>query len=161
MANVILMCGKLCSGKSTYARVLASRGNAVILSVDEIMLALFGTDAGEMHDVYVGRLRAHLYDKAVEIVRGGVDVILDIGLWTRRQREEARAFFGERGVPCAIHYIEIADDEWQRRIELRNAAIARGEVSAYPVDDGLMRKFAAMFEPPQDGEPGIVRIESK
>ena len=159
MANVILMCGKLCSGKSTYARALASRGNAVILSVDEIMLALFGTDAGEMHDVYVERLRAYLYDKAVEIVRGGFDVILDLGLWKRQQRDEARAFFGERGIACEIRYIEIEDDEWRRCIELRNAAIARGEVSAYPVDDGLMRKFAAMFEPPQDGEPGIVYIK--
>lgn len=158
MASVIIMCGRICSGKSTHARALAARGNAVILSVDEIMLALFGADVGAMHDTYVERLEAYLYEKSVEIVRGGVDVILDIGLWTRRERDEARAYYARRGIPMRIHAIAIGEDEWRRRIQRRNADIARGEVSAYPVDDGLARKFAAIFEPPGADEPGIVWI---
>ena len=41
MAEVIMMCGRICSGKSTYAKRLSREKNAVILSVDEITLALF------------------------------------------------------------------------------------------------------------------------
>lgn len=41
-AKVILICGKRCSGKSTYAERLRDKNNAVILSVDEIMLGVFG-----------------------------------------------------------------------------------------------------------------------
>lgn len=42
MAKVILICGKICSGKSTYAEQLRVQNNAVVLSTDEITLALFG-----------------------------------------------------------------------------------------------------------------------
>ena len=37
MSKVILICGKICSGKSTYAEWLRVQNNAVLLSIDEIM----------------------------------------------------------------------------------------------------------------------------
>ena len=40
MARVFLVCGKLCSGKSICAETLKKEHKAVILSVDEITLAL-------------------------------------------------------------------------------------------------------------------------
>ena len=40
MAKVFIMCGKLCSGKSTYANRIRQTHKAVILSIDEIMLTL-------------------------------------------------------------------------------------------------------------------------
>lgn len=63
MAKVFLICGRICSGKSTYAKKLAEAQNAVILSADEIMLAVFGQDSGQKHDVYVKRVRTYLYQK--------------------------------------------------------------------------------------------------
>ena len=42
MAKVIMMCGRICCGKSTYARRLRTEINAAVLSIDEIMLAVFG-----------------------------------------------------------------------------------------------------------------------
>ena len=36
MAYAILICGKICSGKSTYARALSEKEHAVILSADEM-----------------------------------------------------------------------------------------------------------------------------
>ena len=56
--KVIMTCGKICSGKSTYARKLRDEYKAVILSVDEITLALFGQDAGGKLDGYVEKLKA-------------------------------------------------------------------------------------------------------
>lgn len=54
--KVYLMCGKICSGKSTHAAALRIQHHAAVLSVDEITLALFGTDAGdEKIDVRVGQ----------------------------------------------------------------------------------------------------------
>lgn len=51
MAKVIMVCGKICSGKSTYAECLRKKNNAVLLSIDEIMLAMFGQHVGEMYGV--------------------------------------------------------------------------------------------------------------
>ena len=41
MSKVIMTCGMICCGKSTYAKKLQAEQNAVILSVDDITLTLF------------------------------------------------------------------------------------------------------------------------
>ena len=94
MPKVMMMCGKLCSGKTTYAKNLRKAGKAVILSVDEIMLALFDQHAGEKHDDYVARIKGYLYQKSLEIIDSGIDVILDFGFWTKEERVCARSFYG-------------------------------------------------------------------
>ena len=90
MAEVLLICGKICSGKSYLARQLAAEKNAVILSVDEITRSLFPEGLGDRHDVLAARVRAYLLKKAGEIAACGTDVILDWGFWTRSMRQEAR-----------------------------------------------------------------------
>ena len=152
MADVIMTCGKICSGKSTYAQKLRVERNAVILSVDEITLALFPEGAGEMLDTYVERAEELLYRKTLEIIVTGTNVILDWGFWTRAEREYARNFFGENGIHCELHYLKISDELWQERIEKRNGLIAEGKVSAYYVDRGLAEKFAGIFEEPDENE---------
>ena len=154
--KVYLMCGKICSGKSTHARELRKEHRAVVLSVDEITLALFGQDAGEKHDDYVARAEAYLYRKSLEIVESGISVILDWGFWTKEERDYARQFYGSRNIPYEFHYIDVDDADWHRRLEKRNAAITRGELDAYYVDDGLAAKFAAIFEKPEPGEIEII-----
>ena len=44
MGKVILICGKIGSGKTTYANKLAKEINAVIFSHDDIILPLFGPE---------------------------------------------------------------------------------------------------------------------
>ena len=155
MAKVYLMCGKLCSGKSTHAAALRRSEHAVVLSVDEIPLALFGQGAGDMHDTYVARAETYLYRKSAEIIEAGIDVILDWGFWTRRERDEARAYYGGLGIPCEFHYIDIGDDEWHRRLNRRNEDVLAGRTEAYYVDDGLAAKFASIFEKPDPGEIAV------
>ena len=152
MAKVILICGKLCSGKSTYAEKLRAESPAVLLSIDEIMLALFGLYAGEKHDEYAERTKQLLYEKSVEIVEAGMDVILDWGFWRRDERAAAKAFYGLRNIPCELRYLDVCDDVWKERIEKRNLAISAGRVIAYPVDEHLAAKFASRFEAPDKQE---------
>jgi len=158
MARIIMLCGRLCSGKTTYSAKLKNSSGAVILSVDELMIALLGRETGEMHDEYVRRAEDYLFSKAAEIASAGVDVILDQGFWTRLSREKARGYFSSRGIPCELHYIRITDDEWERRISKRNAEVAAGRSDAYFVDDGLREKFRSLFEEPDESEI-TVRIE--
>ncbi len=156
MAKVIMTCGRICSGKTTCAARLRREMGAVVLSVDEITLALFGQDAGEMHDTYVERAEKYLYEKSLEIVGAGIDVILDWGFWTKRERDEAREFYRSRGIAYEFRYISITDEEWNRRLEKRNAAVTAGETSAYYVDEGLAEKFRAIFEAPSADENDVI-----
>ncbi len=155
MAKVFMTCGKICVGKSTYAKALKEKHNAVILSVDEITLALFGQDAGENHDLYVGRAEKFLYEKSVELISAGINVVLDWGFWQKNERDFARDFYKNKGIECEIHYIEISDEEWKRRLEKRNKAVLSGECDAYYVDEGLAKKFEGLFEKPEKWEADL------
>ncbi|MCM1246535.1 MAG: ATP-binding protein, partial [Roseburia sp.] len=110
MAKVFLICGKICCGKSTYAKYLCEKNNAVLLSVDEIMLAVFGLYTGDKHDEYTEKVQKYLFQKSVEIIKGGVNVILDWGFWSRCKRSAAREFYTVRNIECEFHYID-PDDE--------------------------------------------------
>ena len=153
MACVIMTCGKICCGKSTYARKLRAERNAVILSIDEMTLSLFPEGAGEMHDVYALRAERYLLELSLQVLDTGADVILDWGLWTREQRERLRRFYRERGVKSEIHYLRIPRAEWERRIRQRNS---RQDGSAYFVDEGLIRKGEGLFEEPAPEEADAV-----
>ena len=139
MAKVILTCGKLGCGKTTYAKRLCAERGAVLLSADELMLALFGQDAGEKHDEYLEKVKAWLLDKSLEVVSLGLDAVLDWGLWTRAERDAVRAFYAAHAVPCEIHYLELGEAVRQQRIHERNRAVLSGS-SGLPLVRSLMTR---------------------
>ena len=152
MAKVFMLCGKIASGKSHYAEMLCRQENAVMLSVDELVLSILGSDLGEKHDEITARVQAYLFEKSVEVVHAGANVLLDWGFWTREKRSAARKFYEDRGIVCEFHYIDVPDDVWRRNIEKRNQAVLAGECSAYFVDEGLMKKLESLFETPSKEE---------
>lgn len=152
MAKVILICGKICCGKSTYAEQLCVGDNAVLLSVDEIMLALFGLYAGDRHDEYAAKTKKYLLDKAVEIVESGISVILDWGFWTKDERTSVKEFYTAKKIAHEFHYLDISDETWKARLNERNHAVSAGEVNAYIVDENLSAKFDGIFQMPDREE---------
>lgn len=152
MAKVILICGKICSGKTTYAHHLRRMRRAALLSMDEVMLSLLGQHTGDMHDTYAARTEEYLLHKALELLESDVDVILDWGFWRREKRVALREFFTSRGISCEFHGIDIDDQTWHARLAKRNAAVEAGEVQAYYVDDNLAAKFASRYEAPSEDE---------
>ena len=154
-AKVILICGKICSGKSFYAESLRKERGAVILSVDEITLSLFGQHIGEKHDEICERTQKYLFEKSIEIVEVGTEVILDWGFWQREDREYAREFYKSRGVSCEFHYVYVSDKVWKKNLSERNAAVSAGKTAAYFVDGSLAAKFERMFEVPDKSEMDV------
>jgi len=160
MAKVVMICGRLCCGKTSYARKLVEKGGAALLSIDEIMLMMFGQHCGDMHETYAARTEKYLLDKAVELVSGGTDVVLDWGFWKAEQRRRVKEFFSAKGISCEMHYIDTCSEEIRRRITKRNAAVLAGEENAYYVDGNLDRKAAALFEQPEDREIDLYYSEN-
>ncbi len=152
MAKVFLICGKICCGKSTYAKRLCTENKAVLLSVDEIMLAVFGLYAGDKHDEYTEKIQKYLLEKSVEIIRGGINVVLDWGFWSKAKRSAAREFYTLRDIECEFCYLDVSDEVWNERIAHRNQLVLKGEDVAYIIDQNLAEKFAGLFEPPSESE---------
>lgn len=150
--KVILLCGKIACGKSFYALMLKKQRRAVILSCDEIMLCLFGSDAGEKHDDYARRTQKYLFDKSLEIIESGCDVILDWGFWQKNDRDFARKFYKSRNIACELHYIDTNDALWKSNIKKRNDEVLQGKTKAYYMDDGLAKKLDSLFEIPDKSE---------
>lgn len=147
--KAILLCGKIGSGKSTYAEKLRKQCHAVVLSCDEITLALFGNDVGEKHDDFVERTQNYLFEKSLAILEIGVSVILEWGFWLKEERDAARAFYESRGIAYEFHYVAVSEQQWKRNLAGRNQAVVEGKTSAYFVDEGLAEKMSAMFEVPE------------
>ena len=155
MAKAIVVCGKICSGKTTYAKKLRCEHHAVLLSCDEITLALFPQQIGDQHDSIVEKTQNYLFRKSLDILECDINVILDWGFWMKQERDEAREFYCSRGVECEFHYVDVSDEIWQKNLDKRNRAILDGTVSAYYVDEGLARKFDSIFEMPVKEEIDI------
>ncbi|MBR3869076.1 MAG: ATP-binding protein [Clostridia bacterium] len=156
MAKVILICGKICCGKTTYAKKLCTQNNAVLLSVDEITLALFGQHCGDKHDECVERTEKYLFNKSMEFINKDINVVLDWGFWTKAERKSVKEFYKSRDIECELHYIEISDETWKYRLNKRNIAVLAEETSAYYVDENLAAKFASIFEIPGEDELDII-----
>lgn len=156
MTKAILICGKICSGKSTYAESVRTKENAVILSADEIMLSCFPHQLGDQHDIIGNKVETYLRKKALDILATGTSIILDWGFWTKEGRMKNRAYFEERGYVVEMHHVDITDETWKRNIDSRNAQVLAGREDAYLVDEGLLKKLLGRFEEPEDTEIDVV-----
>lgn len=152
MPKVILICGKICCGKTTYAKKLVKEQNAVLLSCDEITLALFGQHIGEKHDEMVERTMKYLFNKSLEVVAAGVNVILDFGFWTCADREEATSFYKQNSITLEWHYIDVSSEVWIKNLAKCNQAIESGKTDDYYIDDNIANKFWRIFEEPTTDE---------
>lgn len=153
MSKVTLICGRICCGKTTYAKKMCAETNAVLLSVDEIMLSLFDQCCGEkMHMEFERRIKEYLLNKSLEFIQKDIDVVLDWGFWTKHERTAVKEFFKSHDAGYEMYYIDISEEEWKRRLAKRNSAVLEGEHIAYFVDENLALKFASMFEAPGEAE---------
>ncbi len=150
---VILLCGRIGSGKTTYAQMLCREKKAVLLSSDVLTLAL--TERGVDHDLVAGTVHEYLFSHSLDLLYAGVSVILDWGFWTRQDRLAARRFYEERGIPCVLHYVSPSDTQWEKNIAMRNRAVQEGRTKAFYVDDGLLEKCILHFEVPQPEEVDV------
>lgn len=148
MATLHLICGTISSGKTTYARRMMAQKPALLLSVDEITLAVAPVLPPENHDPATVLVKQYLLQKAQEILAAGLDVIFDWGFWKAADRREMEAALTDKGIDHVWHYIDVSEARWASQIAKRNEAVRRGETSAYYVDEGLKQKCIGLFEPP-------------
>lgn len=153
MAKVMLICGKICSGKSYLAQKLKEKYNAVILSTDEVTYDLINNEQGEFYDEFALKVNIYLNKKAVEIVKAGVNVILDWGFYIKESRRKETEYFTSKGIDVQWYYVDIDDEIWEKNIQERNKRIEDGNGGYnFYVTDGLKKKVLSLFETPTKDE---------
>ena len=132
MGKVILVCGKICSGKSYYSKQLKEQLNAVIITPDEATYELINNEQGEFYNAFSERLK---------------------------DRKVIRDYYKENGVECEIHYVYVDDETWKQNIEERNKRILEGNGgSDFYLDEGLMKKLESKWEKPTEEEYDVIYI---
>jgi predicted kinase len=151
--KVIVLCGKIASGKTYYANQIKEKENAIIFSVDELTYYMFDNRSGEDYTDLTKRAIRYFQEKTVDIVNKGVNVILDLGLWSSKERKEIREFFISKGINIKIHYIDIDDKSGENNIKVRNKRIDEGNRGMdFYVKDSLKEKVLSIWEEPTEDE---------
>ena len=157
MAKVILICGKICSGKTYYSNSIKDSLNAVIISPDEATYDLINNEQGEFFNIFSKRLTKYLTKKVAEIAIAGANVIFERGLWTKKEREETIKYYKDRNIDCEIHYVYIDDETWKKNIFERNQRIENGNGgSDFYLDEGLLKKIESIWEEPTNEEIDVI-----
>ncbi|MCL2342298.1 MAG: ATP-binding protein [Firmicutes bacterium] len=156
MAKVILLCGKICVGKTTYAKELLRRSRAVYLNTDELMHRFYAGPCGAEYHAALARAQAYLLGVAADIVRAGLDVVYEGAAWLRSDRQAAAAYFWKNGIEAQWHCVAATPETQRAFIEKRNREVLAGESGAAFVDDELFARCEENYEPPEPGEMDVV-----
>ena len=157
MGKVIIVCGKICSGKSYYSKSIKDSFNAVIISPDEATYELINNEQGEFYNIFSERLNKYLTKKVGEIAQAGANVIFERGLWTREDRKNIREYYKNNGIECELHYVCVDDETWKQNIAERNKKIAEGkDGSDFYLDEGLLKKLESKWEEPTADEIDVI-----
>lgn len=138
MGKVILVCGKICSGKSYYSKSIKDKYNAVIISPDEATYELINNEQGEFYNEFSKKLNKYLTRIVGEIAKAGANVIFERGLWSHKERKETREYYKNNGIDCEIHYVNVDEETWNKNVEERNKRVLDGKGgSDFYLDEGL------------------------
>jgi predicted kinase len=150
MATLHLICGLPCAGKTTLAKRLEQQHSALRLTPDEWHTRLFGQDVEDKeHDNRHDLIEAMLWEAAARVLTLGVNVILDFGFWSRREREDFRSRAAELGANSVIHFLEVPEEALLERLAARNAQLPPNTFLIY---EAQLKAWIRMFEPPTPDE---------
>ncbi len=106
--KLIFFCGKRAAGKSTLARDLAQREQAVLLVQDDFLEALY---PGEITDIPAfvtrySRLKDALTPHVCTLLSMGISVVLDFAANTKAQRTWFRELIDRANLKYELHFLD-------------------------------------------------------
>lgn len=151
MAQIHLVLGPVGAGKSTYAQALKTSEPAAFFDLDEWMAQLFGDDPrpdSNRMEWYLerrDRVLKLIWQTALQVLEAGGDVILELGLIRRRDRD---AFFGQVSLhefPVTMHLLDAPRELRRARVVARNAE--KGPTFSMTVPLEVFEMASDMWEP--------------
>ena len=141
----------MAAGKSTLAKELAAREDAVVLSQDNLLERLF---PGEIVNIpnyikFAGRLNSAIGPHVVALLTLGTSVVLDFPGNTRSQRAWFRELFEQAGVEHELHFIDAPDALCKRQLKERSKHLPAGTPWTSEAEFDMIM---AHFLPPAEDE---------
>jgi predicted kinase len=137
-----LLHGYLGVGKTTLARKLEAEHAAIRFTHDEWMRALHGNDPPEAFFAdHAGRVSGLIEATWTRCLELGLNVVLDLGFWSRSERDRTRALIAQLGGECRLYRLTCPDVIARQRIAGRNRDLDASLVIAPATYDALKARF--------------------
>jgi len=155
--TLIFFCGKMGSGKSTYSKKLASELNAVLLSEDEWLSAIYPEEIKNFDDYikYSSRLKPLLEGHVRRILHSGVSVVMDFPGNTKKQRSWFKEIFFEDQILHRLIYLQAEDQLCLKRIEQRRQDSP--ERARFDTEE-VFHQVTRYFQAPTDDEEFNIEV---
>ena len=154
--TLIFFCGKMGAGKSTLARRIADQRNAVLISEDEWLAALFPDQIGSFAD-YKKRsdqLKPLLELHVPQILNTGTDVVMDFAANTKQRRKWLAGLAVAVEAEYELNYLKVSDEQCLQQIAQRR--VEQPERAAFDTEE-VFRLVTGYFEEPDEAEQLTVR----
>lgn len=139
--TLTLFCGLPGAGKTMLAKRLEADGRGVRLCTDDGQAEL-GINHSDTD--FHGRLPSALYRHALTLLRHGVDVILEDGLWMEHERTEKFRDARACGSRIELHVFVVSYETLWNRLRNRNENTA---AAAYPITQNELQRAWDLFQP--------------
>jgi predicted kinase len=130
-ARLVIVCGLPGSGKTTHAKLLEHKLNAVRFCPDEWLQSL-SLDVWD--EERRSQIEALQWELAQKFLGCGVSVIIEWGTWAKVERDGLRVRARDIGVRVDLHYLRQPVDVLMERIQRRKlefSPITREQVSQW------------------------------
>jgi predicted kinase len=143
MPTLHLIHGYIGAGKTTFARQLAHERNAVLLSLDQWLICLYGSDTFVEPDRLL-RVEALIGECCEAVLRAGVDVVYDHGFWSRAKRDAARQLAERIDAVAQLYWVTCPEEVALQRVLSRNEQL---DGETFRIDPAAFESLKRRFEP--------------
>ena len=155
MAKVILICGLVGAGTSTYARDLALSNEAIRFSIDEWMVTLFQADwpddlTYEWAMERVARAEDQMWKMVIQLMEIDTPVILDLGLLKKDHRQKFYDLAAAQNYQIETHLVEAGMEVRWERVQKRN--FEKGETYSLQLSREMFDFCENLYERPNAEE---------
>jgi predicted kinase len=148
--RIHLLCGKVATGKSHYSKTQAADGKAFLLSIDAMLIEIFGKQPGrEVFELYEGKCKNWQQALAIQLASLGHEVYLDWGFWKKAERTACRNFFQSAGFKTILHFFDGKIEARMSLLEKRNSSVPS---ESFIIEAKDLEFFDSLFESPDPDE---------
>lgn len=155
--TLIFMCGKMGAGKSTFSKKLAVELNAVLLSEDDWLSALYPNEINNFDDyiVYSSRLKSVVKEHVKKLLSSGISVVMDFPGNTKKQRAWFKEIISGENLSHKLIYLKADDQLCLTRLEQRTKESP--ERTRFDTPE-VFEQVTSHFQPPSADEGFNVEV---
>ncbi|MGB7413118.1 MAG: ATP-binding protein [Thermosynechococcaceae cyanobacterium] len=158
--TLVFFCGKMGAGKTTKAQQVAIELEAILLSEDEWLAAIYPEEIHDLNDYikYSARIKSLLKPHVQNILNSGISVVMDFPGNTQKQRTWFKEIISEHQFPHKLIYLEAEDQLCLKQLVLRR--VSHPERAKFDTVENFHR-ITSYFQPPSSEEGFNMELVSR